>query len=99
MLNCRNAFVAEDDLKNGFVSAYNRLMSDKSKAAVWEKATEAKSPLKRLRARQMLELSKQPLLTGMVDELAQLVVHEVVVRGAKKFEFTFMDGSKIKVTV
>ena len=99
MLTCTNAFVDNADLEKAFVSAYNKLMSDNTKVAGWENATQAKSPLKRLRARQMLELSKQDPLTGMVDELAQLVIHEVVVLETRKFEFTFMDGSKVKITV
>ncbi len=99
VLTCRNAFVDDADLKKAFVKAYNKLMSDKAKVAEWERATQAKSPLKRLRAHQMLELAKQEPLTSIVDELAQLVVHEVTVLGARKFEFTFMDGSKNKASV
>lgn len=98
-LACKNAFVDEEDLKKGFMSAFNRLITDDRRKAEWENATQAKSPLKRLRARQMLDLSQQEPLTGMVDELAKLVIREVVVLGARKFEFTFMDGSKIKATV
>ena len=50
-------------------------------------------------AKQLLELSKQEPLTGMVDELAELVVLEVRILGKKEYEFTFMDGSKVKATV
>ncbi len=99
VLTCRNAFVDEGDLKKGFVSAYNRLMANERRIAEWENATQAKSPLRRLRARQLLELAKQPPLTDMVDELAQLVIWEVTILGKRKYEFTFMDGTKIKVTV
>ncbi len=58
-----------------------------------------RSALERLRARQMMELSGQEPLTGMVDELAQLVIMEITILGTKKYEFTFMDGSKYKVSV
>ncbi len=95
---CKNAFVNDADLRKGFVLAYNKLMRDNTKVAKWEKATQDQSPLTRLRAKQLLELSKQEPLTGMVDELAQLVVHEVIIHGDKNYEFTFMDGSKVKVT-
>ena len=38
-------------------------------------------------------------ITGMVDELAKLVLWEVKVIGKTEYEFTFMDGSKVKATV
>ena len=47
----------------------------------------------------MMELSEQEPLTGMVDELAQLVITEITILGAKKYKFVFMDGSKYKVFV
>ncbi|MCI8737481.1 MAG: hypothetical protein HFI11_10980 [Lachnospiraceae bacterium] len=46
----------------------------------------------------MIELSGQERLTAMVDELAQLVITEIRILGAKKYEFIFMDGSKYKVS-
>lgn len=55
--------------------------------------------MERLRARQMMDLSGQEFLTGMVDELAQLVITEITILAAKKYEFAFMDGSRYKVTV
>lgn len=47
----------------------------------------------------MMDLSEQKSLTGMVDELAQLVIMEITILGAKKYEFTFMGGSKYKISV
>ena len=79
--------------------AYNKLITDNTRVAEWKNAPQAKSPLKRLRARQLLELAEQDPLTSFVEELAQLVLIEVTVLGAKKYEFSFMDGSKIRVTV
>lgn len=35
----------------------------------------------------------------MVDNLAQLVITEISILGAKKYEFTFMDGNKYKISV
>ncbi|SFP84637.1 Recombinase [Butyrivibrio proteoclasticus] len=96
-LICRNAFVDQKNLERGFVLAYNEFITDKSRFEGWKK--ENRSPLKHLRARQLLELSKQEPLTGMVEELAELVVWEVIILGKKEYEFTFMDGSKVKATV
>lgn len=99
MLTCRNAFVDHEDLKKGFVAAYNKMMADPKRKVEWEKTAAKGSILERLRARQMMDLSGQEPLTGMVDELAQLVITEITILGAKKYEFTFMDGSKYKVSV
>lgn len=45
-----------------------------------------------------MELSEQPELECYVPELAQLVIQMVIVKG-KKYEFTFMDGSRERVSV
>ena len=97
VLTCRNGFVDEKDLEKGFVLAYNKLITNNSRIKAWK--SEDMGPLKRLRARQLLQLSEQDSLTGMVDELAKLVLWEVRVIGKKEYEFTFMDGSKVKATV
>ncbi len=96
-LTCRNAFVDQKDLEKGFVLAYNEFITDNSRFEAWK--SENRSPLKRLRAGQLLELSKQKPLTCMVEELAELVIWEVRILGKKEYEFTFMDGSKVKATV
>ncbi len=77
-------------------ASYARIISN-TRVAEWKSATQAKSPLKRLRAKQLLELAEQDPLTSFVEELAQLVLIEVTVRGAKKYEFTFMDGNNKKI--
>ena len=99
VLKCSNPHVDFLDLEKGFVVAFNKLMANENRKAEWEIATQARSPLKRIRAQQMLELATQPPLTEMVKELAQLVVHEVTIWGAKNYEFLFMDGSSIRVTI
>ena len=74
------------------------MMSDTKRRAEWIKTAAKGSALERLRVRQMIELSGQERLTAMVDELAQLVITEIRILGAKKYEFIFMDGSKYKVS-
>ena len=94
---CRNDFVDEKDLEKAFVLAFNEFITDNSRIETWK--TEDRGPLKRLWARQLLELSKQKPLTGMVDELCKLGLWEVRIIGKKEYEFTFMDGSKVKATI
>ena len=93
---CRNDFVDEKDLEKAFVLAFKEFITDNSRIEAWK--TEDRGPLKRLRARQLLELSEQEPLTGMVDELTQLLLWEVRVSGKREYGFTFMDGSKVKAT-
>lgn len=99
VLTCRNAFVDEENLKKGFVKAYNRLMANEKKLSEWEEKMRHGTSLEKIRAKQMIELSKQKPLENMVTDLAKLVIQEVVVRGAKSYEFVFMDGSKINVNI
>ena len=61
-------------------------MSDPKRRAEWVKTAAKGSALERLRVRQMIELSGQERLTAMVDELAQLVITEIRILGAKKYD-------------
>lgn len=64
---------------------------------MWEEQKRNGNPLEELRASQMIQITSEPQLTEFVPEIAQLVVNEIIVNGADKFEFTFMDGTTIKV--
>lgn len=99
VLTCRNTFVNHEDLKKGFVTTYNKMMADLRRKGEWERTATKGSALERLRARQMMDLSGQEPLTGMVDELAQLAITEITILAAKIYEFAFMDGSRCKVSV
>ena len=82
------------------MKAYNMLMSRKEDLIPrWKHTTETGNALEKLRAKQFMELSEQPELECYVPELAQLVIQMVIVKGAKKYEFTFMDGSRERVSV
>ena len=50
-------------------------------------------------AEQMMEATGNEPLGRFVPEIAQLVLAEVTVLGAKKYEFFFLEGSRIKVSV
>lgn len=96
-LKCRNDFVKAEHLESGFVKAFNRMVANRNKyIPEWERMIEEGTPLQKVRARQMIEMSSEPPLKTFVPELAQLVVIEVTIFGANKFEFRFMDGSKMK---
>lgn len=98
-LTCKNQFVDAGDLEKAFVQAYNELITEKLNRERWKKQLESEDALGSYRASQMLELLEQGTLSSFAPEIAQLTVIEVTVLGAKKFEFEFVDGSKINVTI
>lgn len=99
-VTCVNRFVSQKDLESGFMRAYNMLMNRKEDLIPrWEKTIETGNALEKLRAKQFMELSEQPELECYVPELAQLVIQMVIIKGAQKYEFTFMDDSRETVNV
>ena len=99
-VTCVNRFVSQSDLESGFVRAYNMLMSRKEDLIPrWKNTIETGNALEKLRAKQFMELSGQPELECYVPELAQMVIQMVIVKEEKKYEFTFMEGSRETVSV
>lgn len=99
-VTCVNGFVSQNDLELGFVKAYNMLLKHKEILIPrWKDTIETGNALERLRAKQFLDLSEQPELECYVPELAQMVIQMVIIKGIKKYEFTFMDGSRETVCV
>ena len=97
---CTNAYVDNADLEKGFVKAFNRLVTDRDKHMErWQQMKSDGTPLEKIRAGQMMEAVGNEPLTRFVPEIAQLVLCEVTVLGAKKYEFFFLEGSKVKVSV
>lgn len=97
-LMCRNAFVDNGDLEQGFMKAINRVITDADIEKL-NAMTKDGTPLERIRAEQMLGIIKEGSITSFIPELAQLVIYEIVVYDAGTFEFTFMDGSRCKINV
>lgn len=97
-LMCRNAFVDNGDLEQGFVKAINHVITNTDIEKLDARVKDG-TPLERIRAEQMMGIIKEGAITSFIPELAQLVIYEIVVFNARTFEFAFMDGSRIKVTV
>lgn len=97
-LTCRNEFVDNRDLEQGFVKAINEVIEKHDREKLQKTALEG-TPLQRIRAEQMLGIIREGKQQTYVPELAQLVITEVIVYGAKKYGFEFMDGSKATVTL
>lgn len=97
---CTNAYVDNADLEKGFVKAFNRLVGEREKHIErWNSMKLDGTPLEKIRAGQMMEAVGNEPLTRFVPEIAQLVLCEVTVLGAKKYEFFFLEGSRVKVSV
>ena len=47
----------------------------------------------------MMEATENGQLQQYVPEAAQLVLEEITIFGAKKYEFAFLEGSRVKVSV
>ena len=99
-VTCSNAYVDNSDIEKGFVKAFNKLVADREKFMErWNQMKTDGSPLEKIRAEQMMEATGNEPLGRFVSEIAQLVLAEVTVLGAKKYEFFFLEGSRIKVSV
>lgn len=97
-LTCLNEFVPKKKLEQAFIKAYNILLETTDRGK-WKTMMTEGTPLQKIRGKQMIELAEAGQLTTFVPELAQLVLIEVTVHGAKNFEFEFMDGSKVKAKI
>ena len=97
---CTNAYVDNADLEKGFVKAFNRLVGEREKHIErWNSMKLDGTPLEKIRAGQMMEATESGQLQQYVPEAAQLVLEEITIFGAKKYEFAFLEGSRIKVSV
>jgi len=57
------------------------------------------TPLQKIRAKQMIEITEEALLEKFVPELAQLITITITVNDNEKFSFDFMDGTRIMISL
>ena len=96
---CTNAYVDNADLEKGFVKAFNRLAGEREKHMErWNAMKADGTPLEKIRAVQMMEATENGQLQKYVPEAAQLLLEEITIFGAKKYEFAFLEGSRVKVS-
>ena len=98
-LTCKNDFVDNGDLEQGFIKAFNKVLADKESKIRWERMRTEGAPLQKIRSEQMIGIAAEGKIKTFVPELAQLVVIKVTIFSAKCFKFEFMDRSKVKVTI
>ena len=97
---CTNAYVDNANLEKGFVKAFNRLVNEREKNMErWNAMKAEGTPLEKIRAVQMMEATESGQLQKYVPEAAQLVLEEITIFEVKKYEFAFLEGSRVKVSV
>ena len=84
--------VRESDLRLAFTTAWNSIV-EHPETERWNKMEKSKSALERLRARQMKELIAEGPLEFEIPELTRMVLQEILVKDAKTFQITFLDGT------
>ncbi len=96
ILLCKNEFVNNRDLEQGFLKAINKVIEKNDKEELQRMELEG-TPLQKIRARQMRGIMKEGKQKSYVPELAQLVITKIIVQGKKKYQFEFMEGSSVDV--
>ena len=96
---CNNEVMRESALHAAFISAWNMLLERRGElTAKWEAQIKDGNPLERLRAQQMLELTKaQRPLASLDCALANKVLDHVIAGRYGILRFLFLDGTEISV--
>jgi hypothetical protein len=63
----------------------------------WQQAQE--TPLKSIRAKQMIELTAEGTIKSMVPELMQMVLEKIVVHDLEHYTVCFLDGTKKEILI
>ena len=95
---CNNSNVKESTLYGVFILAWNTLVDRKNELQKkWEKSLQGDSPLRALRAKQVIE----KVADGTIDEvdpaLIQMVLCKIIVVDGVSFEVHFQDGTAFEV--
>ena len=65
----------------------------------WKEKIRSGTPLERLRARQMIELTAEGELKQEIPELTRMVVEHIDVIDGTAFAFEFLDGTGLRIRV
>jgi len=91
-------YVKEETLMQAFIMAWNYTVKNRDKfMGHWEEQAAGKEPLKKIRAKQMMELTNEGTITTFLPELVQMVLEKVVVHGKEHFTVCFLDGSEREI--
>ena len=97
---CRAEHVKDEVIKKALVIAWNSIVKNRDRLmSTWETMQEASDPLQKMRARQMIELTAQGLLTNEVPELTRMVLERIIIHSKTHFTVRFLDGSAKEVCI
>ena len=85
-------------MNQAFVTAWNHVVRNRDKFMTgWQK--EQETPLKNIRAKQMIELTSEGIIRSMVPELMQMVLEKIVVHDLEHYTVCFLDGTKKEILI
>lgn len=94
--NCKG-HIKEEILNQAFVTAWNHVVRNRDKFMTgWQQED---TPLKNIRAKQMIELTSEGIIKSMVPELMQMVLEKIVVHDLEHYTVCFLDGTKKEILV
>lgn len=92
--------VREEDLRQAFVITWNTLVTNRSECMKkWERMKKSENALKRVRGKQMIELTAEGPLEFEVPELTRMVLEEIIVRDKKTFTVKLLDGTEQNISL
>ena len=97
-LNCGKK-IEDEKLRAGFCKAFNSLVSEQDlHMKHWNVIQETGTPLERLRARQMLEITKVGAIPFEIPELTQAVLQEAWIDGNNKISYVMLTGDVVTIS-
>lgn len=82
----------EEDLEQGFIDAWNEIVENREKYMVkWEEKVRIGNAWERLKAKQMMELTKEGKIKKVYPELVNLVLECVMVSRNGELSYSFSD--------
>lgn len=92
--------IKEESLYRAFVTAWNYTVKNREKHLErWQELTKGDDLLLRIRAKQMIELTKEGPIEKMIPELLQMVLEKIVVHDLVHYTVYFLDGTETEILV
>ena len=95
--NCKGR-IKEETLNRAFVTAWNHVVKNRDKFMFgWNQ--EQETPLKSIRAKQMISLTAEGTIKDVIPELMQMVLEKIVVHDLEHYTICFLDGTKKEILI
>ena len=93
--NCKG-HIKEETLNQAFITAWNHVVKNREKYLEKWKA-EQESPLKKIRAKQMITLTAEGSIKTVVPELVAMTLEKIVVHDLRHYTVRFLDGTEKEI--